>query len=322
MIYDLYYHNDFDGRAAAAIMLAFLRSRGDDVEHFAALGYEMADQYTKENFFAEHKFFKGKRNPAIVVDFAFHPKAAWWFDHHPTTFKKESWRRKFKSTKYWHYEPKYESCCAEVAAVLKNDFGWEGPAHFKELIRWGDYLDGAHYRSVREVMELRSLGTQIDAFVDRYATDPKRTGKPFIEMLAAKPLREIVRLPAIQHTVTQVLKNRKAALGYYRKHMLVAGRVGYVDLSRKDFEKMRFAGYYFHPSLLYMVRILKKGGLFQISVGQNPWRRKESRVNIGDLMKKYGGGGHQGVGATETKTKKAAEKVAKEIVAYLETKSN
>src|SRR5581483_7562722 len=100
MKYDIYFHNDFDGRAAAAIMLAFLRSRGDDAEHFVPLGYEMQDAYLKENFFATHKLFKGKRNPPIIVDFAFHPKAAWWFDHHPTTFKREEWREKFKPSKY------------------------------------------------------------------------------------------------------------------------------------------------------------------------------------------------------------------------------
>ena len=317
MIYDLYFHNDFDGRAAAAIMLDFLRTRGDDIEHFVPVGYEMTEQWLKENFFKRHKLFRGKRNPAIVVDFAFHPGAAWWFDHHPTTFKSEVWKKRFKPDAQHQYDPKYASCCGQVTAVLKKDFGWRPSAHFKELVHWGDILDAARYASARQVVELGDIGIQLDAFIDRYPKSA-RTGKRLVELMAEKPISFIARLPDVRRAVAAIRKSRAASLAYHRKHLKITGRTGYIDLTQSASGKNRYACYYLYPNLLYAVRILRKGKFFQLSVGQNPWRRKENRIDIGEVMKKYGGGGHFGVGATEIPKKKDAEKYAHEIVSYLE----
>src|ERR1700685_3337099 len=111
MKYDIYFHNDFDGRASAAVVLAFLRSRGDDIEHFTPVNYYLLSQWMDEKFFEKHKLFSGKRNPAIIVDFLYHPKAAMWFEHHATTFKRPEWEKKFKPDTFHRLEPQYPSCC-------------------------------------------------------------------------------------------------------------------------------------------------------------------------------------------------------------------
>ena len=316
MLYDIYFHNDFDGRAAAAVMLSFLRSRGDDIEHFVLVGYDITARWLKKDFFKKNRLFRGRHNPVIVVDFAFHPGAAWWFDHHPTTFKRKDWEKRFKPDARHHYDPKYESCCAQVAAVLAKEFGWKPSAHFKELIRWGDILDGAHYKSARQVIELGNDGIRIDAFIDRYPHGIQ-TGKRLVELMATKSIASIARLPAVRRAIIAIRKSRAISLAYHRKHLEIIGRTGFIDLSRNNSGKNRFAGYYFYPRLLYTVRILKKSHLFQLSVGQNPWRRGENQIDIGALMKKYGGGGHHGVGAAEFKNRSSVEKAAKEVVEYL-----
>src|SRR5882672_7372494 len=96
MLYDLYFHDDFDGHAASAVVLAFLRSRGDDAGHFVPVKYDIIPEWLDEDFFNKHKLFKGKRNLAVVVDFPYHPKAAFWFDHHLLPFRKKVWGDKFK----------------------------------------------------------------------------------------------------------------------------------------------------------------------------------------------------------------------------------
>ncbi len=317
MLYDIYFHNDFDGRAAAALLLDFFRKRGDDFEHFVPLGYDMLDTYKKEIFFKTHRLFKGQHNPAVVVDFSFHPGAAWWFDHHSTTFRKDEWRRDFQPTLQLHYDPDFDSCCGQVAAVLKRDFGWKPAGHVKELIKWGDIVDGARHRSVREVMDLTNVGVQLDAYLDAYANDSKRTGKRFIEDMAARSVASMAKDSVVQKAIVAIMKRRKTALDFHRKNMEVADRVGFIDLSSKNFEKIRYAGYYLYPKILYTVRVLIKGGLYQVSVGQNPWRRKENKVDIGELMRKYGGGGHFAVGATEFRKKADALRAANEITEHL-----
>jgi hypothetical protein len=294
-----------------------LRSRGDDVEHFVPVGYDLTEQWLKDDFFEKHKLFQGKRNPAIVLDFAYHPHAAWWFDHHPTTFKREDWKKRFKADGQHRYDPKYESCCAQVAATLKKNFRWKPSAHFKELIRWGDILDAARYKSARQVVMLENAGIQLDAFIDRYSKNAQ-TGKKLVELMAEKSISSIAKLPLVQRAVAAILKSRAASLSYHRKHIRIFGRTACVDLSRVNAGKNRYASYYLYPRLMYTVRILKKSEFYQLSVGQNPWRRNENKINIGNVMKRYGGGGHQGVGAAEFKSFSAIEKAAKEIVTYLD----
>ncbi len=86
MKYDIYFHNDFDGRASAAVMLAFLRSRGDDIEHYIPIKYDVIPKWIDDKFLEKNKLFKGKHSPAIIVDFPYHPQAAFWFDHHIRPF--------------------------------------------------------------------------------------------------------------------------------------------------------------------------------------------------------------------------------------------
>ena len=317
MTYDIYFHNDFDGRAAAAVMLSFLRSRGDDIEHFTPLDYYLLESgYLTENFFTKHKLFKGKRNPAIVVDFPFHPKAAWWFDHHGAPCRKKSWLKKFKQTAQWHHDPQYASCCKQVAEILKKEFGWNPPKFFTETIRWGDILDGARYKSARQTIELKESALQVAVFFDRRGDDPITWGT-FTELLAEKPLALIARRADVRAVVREAKEEIKLAIAYIRKNLVIEGRVGYVFLPSVAFAKPRFIPLVLHPELLYLVRMFKKRTLWHLSVGQNPWRRNENAVDIGKLISAYGGGGHHGVGAVEFKTRKEAKKAANEIVIYL-----
>jgi hypothetical protein len=316
MLYDVYFHNDFDGRAAAAVMLSFLRSRGDDIEHFTPLDYYLFDDYLKENFFTAHKLFKGKRNPAIVVDFPFHPKAAWWFDHHGAPCRKKSWLKKFKQTEQWHHDPQYASCCKQVAEVLKKQFGWKPPKFFEETIRWGDILDGAKYASARQTIELKEPALQVAVFFDRRGDDPI-TWKTFTELLAEQPLVTIARRADVRALVRKAKKEIIAATAYVRKNLLVYDRVGYIFLPSWAFSKPRFIPFVLRPEMLFLVRVFKKEALWHLSAGQNPWRKVRDAVDIGKLLGRYGGGGHHGVGAVEFKTRKEAERAASEIVVSL-----
>ncbi len=330
MTYDLYFHDDFDGRAAGAVMLAFLRSRGDDIGHFQPLDYYLLNDYLKENFFTSHKLFKGKpldsvrgkRNPAIVVDFPFHPKAAWWFDHHSGSFRKGGWKEKFKPTEQWHYDPEYPSCCRQVAAVLKKEFGWKLPVHLKDTIHWGDIIDGAKYRSARQTIGLNEPALQIDVFFDRYGRTPV-ANKTFVTLLAEKPIVEIAKRPEVRRAVRQAKQEILSATAYVKRKITETGRVAYIYFPKQKFAKPRFIPYFLYPRLLYLVRVFKKDGQYKLSVSQNPWRTKEGKVNLGRLIAKYaGGGGHFGVGAAEFETKREAEKAAQEIVEYLTARNS
>ena len=133
MQYDIYYHDDFDGRASAAMMLAFLKSRGDGIAQYVPLTYGFEKAWLAADL-------SKKKHPAIV-QFSCHPKAAWWFGRHPTGFRKEAWRSAFRPDAQRSYDRSYGSACHLVYDALVRDFGWKPPRHLKELARVLDVFD-------------------------------------------------------------------------------------------------------------------------------------------------------------------------------------
>ena len=321
MIYDAYFHNDFDGRASAAVMLAFLRSRGDDIEHFVPVDFNLTKQWLDEKFFAKHRLFKGKRNPAIVLDFPYHPGAAIWFDHHPTTFKKEAWQKKFKRDMFHRLDSSYLSNCHLTYTALKENFGWKPPAHFRELVKWLDVIDGARYASAEQTIAIKEPALEVMAYVDGTEDDLRATAA-FVKLLTEEPLGEIAKMPAVRTMAAAARKTNLKALAFYRSHLKVEGDATFVDLIGTDFATLRFAPYYLHPKVLYAVRVTKRGKFYHVGVGANPWmtaaaRKKHADVHIGELMRKFGGGGHKNAGACEIATKRKAIAAAKAIIPVL-----
>ncbi len=319
MTYDLYFHNDFDGHASAAVMLSFLKSRGDRVAHFVPVDYHLQDEWLREDFFSAHKLFRGKRYPAVVLDFAYHPKAAMWFDHHPTGIKRADWRKRFMPDSLHVLAPHYFSCCHEVYDVLRKNFGWKPPRHFAALAQWLDVVDAARYASARQTIALKEPALQVDAFIEREGGSAAGSAR-IVKALAAKSLPAIARLPRVRKTVAVQKAEIRNALAFYRAHMAFDGRVASIDLTKAKVLRLRFAPYYLEPRTAYAVRMTMSGeNVFHVNVGENPWRHR-NRLDIGAIVKKYGGGGHKTVGGMEFRTRADAEQATKEVIAILNKK--
>jgi hypothetical protein len=318
MTYDLYFHNDFDGWASAALMLSFFGSRGDRVGHFVPVDHDLQSQWLDDGFFKKHRLFKGVRNAPVVLDFPFHPGAAFWYDHHSTTFKKEAWRKKFHEDKEHAYQPRYFSCCHMVYDALKRDFGWRPPAYFKELVRWLDMIDGARFASARQTIIMKEPAFAVDNFIDR-PDNSKRAGW-LIKYLATVPLDEVAKVPQVAAVGKRARRNAARNLAFYRKHLVVRGNATFIDLIRHPDRMLRYAPYYLFPKLRYGVRAATKGPLYFLGIGENPWLRDVGRIHLGRLFKKYGGGGHAMAAAAEFRTKKEAMRAKEEIIEILNKK--
>src|SRR6185369_9979826 len=151
-----------------------------------------------------------------VVDFPFHPKAAWWFDHHGGPFRKKGWKEKFKPSKFLHHDPDYASCCGQVVAVLRKEFGWKPPAQLKEMVKWGDILDGAQYRSARQTMELKEPALQVDVFFERFG-DAAIANKTFVTLLSEQPIVAIAKRREVQQAVRAAKRDIKLATAYIKE---------------------------------------------------------------------------------------------------------
>ncbi len=315
MKYDIYFHNDFDGRACAAVVLAFLRSRGDDIEHFTPVDFDLEEQWLQDDFFEKHRLFKGKRNPAIVVDFLYHPKAAFWFDHHPTSIKRVDWRKKFRRSKYFNWDSDYPSCCHWVYDALRRNFGWKPPARLKNLAEWLDVIDGARYTSAKQAIEMKEPALKMEGFMEKTFED-RTLIVPVITMLAEMTFPEMVRVPFVKKGIAAYEKEQRQSMAFYRKNLRVIGKVGFIDLTNTTCKRLLYAPFYLRPHIRYGMRFTRKGAWFHVSAGENPWKPTH-KLQFGDIMKRYGGGGHETVGGVEFYNQAKAEKAVKEIIQLL-----
>jgi hypothetical protein len=320
MKYDIYFHNDFDGRASAAVMLAFLRSQGDEIEHYVPVKYDLIPQWMNENFLSGNKLFKGKHNPAIIVDFPYHPQAAFWFDHHIRPFRKEAWRKKFRTDKLHRYNDAYRSACHLVYDSLVRDFGWRPPAHLKDLVKWLDIIDGARYKSAKQTIEMKEPAIQVNTFVENASSDFAMTVKT-IRFLSERSLKDFTNVPRVKERIKKIRRGMKTSIRFYQKNIKIVDRVMVADLSLDPTDDIaHFAPYYLYPKLNYVVRFHPFPGrrsMFHVNVGSNPWRRSENKKNIGEFLKKYDGGGHKDVGGVDVNGKAKVLRIIEAVVKFL-----
>lgn len=311
MKYDIYFHNDFDGRASAAVFLDFLKTRGDEAGGFFAVDHGDKRALDWEAVIANSK------NPVAIFDFYYHPKAVFFFDHHKTTFKNPKWEKSFKATKFRVLKPDYLSCCHLVVDSLRKDFRYKPPKHIREMAKWLDVVDGARYKSPAQTIELKEPALQVDAYIDAHSHE----GDPIewlIKDLSKKSLAGIAKNKAVGKATATLKKKIKAGLDFQRRHLQVYDKVAFVDLSANIY-RVRFGPHYIYPKLTYIITMLKSGSSFRISVGGNPWRRSSCECDLGILVRKrYGGGGHKyAAGIAGIKSKKEALRIVGELIGTL-----
>jgi hypothetical protein len=277
----IHYHRDFDGMVAAAVLASILSERDEEDIVLKSVNYDQRKNW--ESFSKDKRF--------AIVDFHFHPEAAYWFDHHPTTFLTPELRAQYEPNERWMWDETSPSCPPMVLAHAKKHWGYEAPERFVEMAKWSDIIDAARYESVDQAI-----------FGDTPALRITRA-------LAASP--------------SQASRNRDKALEHFPPTVLWnKGGVLLYDASSNRIRRERFAAYYHHPDISYAVGVIPTRAGFHVTCGENPWNQPTNRANVGELMAPYGGGGHIAVGGANPPnleaTRKAAEDIANTLVAHLE----
>lgn len=288
MTYDLYFHNDFDGIASAAVLLSFFESHGDRVKNFVPLNFDVKPTWASRTF----------ARPAALLDFPYHPRATWWFDHHDDPFMLPAWKREFRPSPERQYKSNYPSCCGMVLDHLENTFGFKPPRHIRALAKRLDVIDSAAYPSARAAQDMRVPSQQIHYFIEEKMQGPDPEW--IVRLLSKVSLREVAAHPRIRAGVKKINAELRRTRTLYREHIERYGAVGVLDL-RGVAGRRVFLPYVLYPKLKYVlfVKPLAKG-MIDISFGANPWVRHPKDIAIGVFMKReFGGGGHPMVGGAE-----------------------
>lgn len=311
----VFYHDRcFDGTSAAALFSRFYRERiRGDVEFVYSGLLHRAGALFDENQ------FNGDENAIVDFKYSSSPKITWWFDHHESAFLSPADAAHFEQdvSNRKFYDPAFKSCTSFIAMVAEQRFGFD-PRPVSELVHWTDIVDGAMYTDAKSAVEMRAPAMKLTMAIEA-SSDPDFVRK-MIPLLAYRPLGEILEEPFVASVLPPLLDRHQRSIDILRKRTHETEGTIFFDISDLDMEGYnKFIPYYLHPDSIYSVGVSKSSFRVKVSVGSNPWAKREPTVNLAKVCERYGGGGHARVGAIsfDVTQNAAAHKAAQEIVEEL-----
>ncbi len=311
----IFYHDKcFDGASSAALFSRFYRERIRSDVDFVYSGL-----LHRAGALFDEKQFDGDENAIVDFKYSSSPRITWWFDHHESAFltpadaahfEQEQSNRKF-------YDPGFKSCASFVAMVAEQRFGFD-PRPVAELIYWTDIVDGALYEDARSAVEMKAPAMKLTMAIEA-APEPGFV-KRVIPLLADEPLGKLLEEPFVASVLPSLLERHQRSIDILRTRTDEKDGAVFFDITDQDLEGYnKFIPYYLHPDSIYSVGLSKSSFRVKVSVGSNPWSKREPTVNLAKVCERYSGGGHARVGAIsfDVTQNDAAHKAAQEIVEEL-----
>ena len=311
----VFYHDKcFDGASSAALFTRFYRERvRSDVDFvYSGLLHRAGSLF-------DEKQFDGDENAIVDFKYSSSPKITWWFDHHQSAFlspadashfEQDQSNRKF-------YDPDFKSCTSFIAMVAKERFGFD-PRPVSELVRWTDIVDGAMYEDAKSAVEMKAPAMKLTMAIE--AASERNFVKNLIPLLAYHPLAKILEEPFVAAVLPPLLERHERSVDILRQRTEEKDGTIFFDITDLELEGYnKFIPYYLHPDSIYSIGVSKSSFRVKVSVGSNPWSKREPTVNLARVCERYGGGGHARVGAIsfDVTQSDAAHKAALEIVEEL-----
>lgn len=295
----------FDGVISAVLTLEFLECQGWKFRRFCPVTYELRANWLSTKL----------KKPCAVVDFLYHPDAQFWADHHSTTFLAEDLRREFSNQRraWMFYDSRIGSCALLLWKNISNYVHTER-ARYQEMVDWAEKIDSARYASVREAILGDAPALRINFSLMRRADTDYCAF--LIRALRKKTLALVAELPEVGNRFEEARSLIEAGLNRFRESArMVDGDIVVFDIEAKGNDIIsRYAPFYFFPEARYSIGIVRRASGAKITAMRNPWREFHS-VPLGVIFGRYGGGGHQRVGAVILEKEHSLE--AQDILAKL-----
>ncbi len=290
--------SDFDGICCAVL----LKELG--------LMEEMVYAHPKD--LQDGKITVGKND--ILANVPFVPGCGLWFDHHSSENERLA------------LEGIYEGCSHEApsaARVVCDYYGADKFERFKEMLENVDRID-AGFLTEDEILNPSGwilLGFICDprtglGYHKSYRISNLKFMNDLVDHLREKTIDEIIALPDTVERIERYRENDLKAREFLKQHSVVHGSLlvtdarGVEDLPPSN----RFLIYSLYPETNISIRMIDGRGkeFVAISLGYSILNRTAT-VDVGSLMLKYGGGGHEKVGTCQVPYNDA-DRVLKELI--------
>lgn len=299
---------DFDGLVCGALITKF----------------EKIDSY----LFVEPKFMQDGlvevRAGDIITNLPYHPNCTLWFDHHITNTMPDFDKPIMPGKGGFRLAPSAARVVCEYYAETSKPTEREGAARLaflnteriKYLLQEADKIDAGQLTR-DDVLHPQGY-VLISMTTDGHFAEDEPYWLRIIELLREKSLDETLKDPEVSRRCQQVLDSQDKLRKILLQRTVLKGNVIYVDLRgiKNLPDGNRFFLFTLFPQGNIAVKVsddVQRENTTAISVGYNIFN-KTSTVNVGELLHRYGGGGHKVVGSCRVPNDKA-EQAIKEIVA-------
>jgi hypothetical protein len=298
---------DFDGLVCGALITKF----------------ENIDSY----LFVEPKFMQDGlvdvRNGDIIANLPYHPNCTLWFDHHITNTTPQFDRPIMPGKGGFRLAPSAARVVCEYYTETSKPNEPDAAARLaflnsqrmKYLLEETDKIDAGKLTG-EDVLNPQGY------VLISMTTDGRNAGdEPYwlrvIELLREETLENMLNDSEVKRRCRQILDEQEQLRKLLLQRTTLKGNVIYADLRGIDNipDGNRFLVFTLFPEGNIQVKVAddtQRANTTAISVGYNIFN-PTSKVNVGELLQRYGGGGHRVVGSCRVPNDKA-EKAIKEIV--------
>jgi nanoRNase/pAp phosphatase (c-di-AMP/oligoRNAs hydrolase) len=235
------------------------------------------------------------RRDDILANVPYHPDAGLWFDHHLLTESNEKPPAGFKG----------RHRIAPSAARLVYEYYLEKHPSDPRLLRLSklvdetDRLDAAQLTpdDVNNPRDYILLGYTIDSRTGLGAFENYFT--KLVEWLKTMPIAEVLQQPEVKERVDRLRREQDEFKSLLQRNSFQLNNVVITDL--REVERLpagnRFLIYTMFPDTNVSLRVHWGPARHSViaAVGHSIFNRT-CKTSVGDLMSKFGGGGHQGAG--------------------------
>lgn len=304
----------FDGLVSGVLAWDFLeRQQHWTIREVRPVNYGIRDEWLSTSL--------GPRT--AVVDFLYHPNAAFWVDHHLTSFLNGDARNDFEHRK-GAFPLLYDSHSGSSASLLWNSFAsaLKYPDRYREMVAWAEKIDSAAYSSVHEAVLGDAPALRINYSLMSRDAHTKVFCNFLLRQLRSHSLEQVSDLPEVKKKYELVRGSIERGLEHLRNRVTLLRDIVAFDVEASDDAMIsRYAPYYFVPDAAYSIGITRYKHGAKITAMRNPWRNFES-VPLGTIFARYGGGGHHRVasvflsGDRANDVEEVADRILSEIRAY------
>ncbi len=232
----------------------------------------------------------------IVVNIPYIKGCGLWFDHHVS--------EEAKVPDIGEFEGRFEIAPSAARVIYNHYKAKNGDAldKFSGLLEAADKLDSAQL-DMEDVTNPKGwilLGLTLDP---RSGLGPEfqKYFRWLVEYIKELPLEKVLKHPEVKKRTDRVLKEQEEFKSVLQKHARQDGNVIVVDFRGMRDKPVgnRFLVYTMFPEANVEMRLFDgHKGAVVVAVGRSIFNRT-CNVNVGQMLKDFGGGGHPGAGTTQ-----------------------